>query len=366
MNSEARLSVQSALDLLAARMNPILTQELAPVLSGLPWTTVLEQLDRMKGFVPKTYLATDVQAQLRMVTERLGSLGYPFDTGGSRVVSTLGNELRIIRNRWAHDPEFTSLDAWRTWDFVCRLLEHFGDDKGLATAWHERTAALMAAVSEEGLTREAVEESASTIVEAQPHEQHETEELVIPASETLVRSDAKPTDILGAGRAQFEPWVPVLVGDVSVLDDLPRKAAKGKVRAVAVEIVEFEGPIHIERLSQLMAESFGLHRLHATRERKIAYQIRQTGLIVDDDKFVWPSTIDRETWSEFRPNDSTVDRPFIWISPVEVGNAAKFLMSRSPDLGREELESAILQTFGRKRRTQQCLEHIERALSSMA
>src|SRR5262249_40569237 len=44
-------------------------------------------------------------------------------------------------------------------------------------------------------------------------------------------------------------------------------------------------------------------------------------LVVDDDAFIWPSDIDPDTWDEFRPNDSTVKRPFTDISPVEIANA---------------------------------------------
>jgi len=108
-----------------------------------------------------------------------------------------------------------------------------------------------------------------------------------------------------------------------VLDELPKKVAKEKVRAVATEIAEFEGPIHLDRLAQLAALSFGVQRLWPTRERKLTYQIRKTGLVVDDDKFVWPSDLDPATWSEFRPNDSTVDRPFVEICPVEIANAMR-------------------------------------------
>lgn len=61
------------------------------------------------------------------------TLGFPFDDH-TRLVSTLGNELRIVRNRWAHHDELTALDAWRAHDFTVRLLEHFGDAQGVASA----------------------------------------------------------------------------------------------------------------------------------------------------------------------------------------------------------------------------------------
>ena len=109
------------------------------------------------------------------------------------------------------------------------------------------------------------------------------------------------------------------------------------------------------------AASFGVQRLWPAREKKLTYQIRQTGLLVDDDKFVWPSDLDPKTWNEFRPNDSTVDRPFTQISPIEIANAMRLLRSGTPGLSTIDLDAATLQTFGRKRKTKQFAAHLEKA-----
>lgn len=106
---------------------------LAPSLGGLPWPTVLSELDNMGGKPPKSYASTDLQSQLKAITERLGNLGFPFDDH-TRLVGALGSELRIVRNRWAHHDELTTLDAWRAHDFAARLLEHFGDAEGVPGA----------------------------------------------------------------------------------------------------------------------------------------------------------------------------------------------------------------------------------------
>jgi len=146
-----------------------------------------------------------------------------------------------------------------------------------------------------------------------------------------------------------------------VLDDLPKKVAKEKVRAGATEIAEFEGPVHLDRLAQLTAVSFGVQRLWPAREKKLIYQIRQTGLLVDDDQFVWPRDHDPETWGEFRPNDSTAERPFTEISPVEIANAMRLLKSGTPSISTVDLDSVTLPTFGRKRKTKQFAAHLNKA-----
>jgi hypothetical protein len=356
---DARHSVGDGLNHLAGRIDPIIASTLAPHLHGLPWTAVLSELDRAHGKPPKVYAATDLQAQLKMLTERLGGIGFPFDDH-TRLVSTLGSELRIVRNRWAHNDELTTLDAWRAHDFVVRLLEHFADTDGMAGASVRRDEAFGALAAEKGVAVHV----AVPAPEPEPVAVVPTVgevEVVAPDPSVLTRTESAGTPTIGAARDPFEPWRVVLVGDVSVLDDLPKKVAKEKVRAVAVEIAEFEGPIHLDRLAQLTAASFGLQRLRSAREKKLTYQIRQTGLLVDADKFVWPSDLDPSTWSEFRPNDSTVDRPFLEISPVEIANAMRFIRARRPGLDNAALDAATLQTFGRKRRTKQITAHLARA-----
>ena len=355
-----RHSIDTGLHHLSSRLNPIIAKRLGASLGGLAWPAVLDELDRMRGKPPKTYVATDLQAQLKMLTERLGELGFPFDDH-RRVVSTLGNELRIVRNRWAHNDELTALDAWRAHDFAVRLLEHFGDIEGVARAFELREDAFSALVAEKGTAAHVPALTPDPAPLLSAPDLREATELVRPDPSVLTRSDSASTPTIGSARGEFQPWTVVLVADVSVLDDLPRKVAKETVRAVATEIAEFEGPIHLERLAQLTAASFGVRRLWPARERKLIYQIRQTGLVVDDDKFVWPSDLDPTTWTEFRPNDSTVDRPIVQVSPVEIANAMRFIRARRNELDEVALDVAVLQTFGRRRRTKQVVDHLAKA-----
>lgn len=353
----ARASVQLGLDHLALRLNDILTRELAHVLGTLEWPTVLRELDRAKGYPERTYDSADLQAQLRMLTERLGGLKYPFDDPATRVVSTLGSELRIVRNRWAHNDDFTGLDAWRTQDFVVRLLEHFDDGEGLPLARELRETAMLAVVQEYGIVPTAAPSGV-----AEEEVPTEKEEDVVPDESVLVREDATATPTIGASRTEFEPWKVVAVGDVGVLDELPKKVAKEKVRAVIAEITAFEGPIHLERLTTLVGRSFGLLRVHPARAEKIRRQIKASDVHVDRERFVWPSDLDPAQWSEFRPNASGADRLLTDISPREIKNAAEFLLRSAPELDRPTLESRVLQTFGRRRRTAAFVAHLRKGV----
>lgn len=370
MTFNPRGSVQDGLDLLAQRLSVIIPDRLSTSLQGLEWTVILRELDNAKGYANRQYSPLDLQAQLRMLTERLGGLGYPFDDPQTRVVSTLGGELRIMRNRWAHVHQLTELDAWRTHDFVVRLLEHFNDSEGLASAAELRLVALKEVARESGVVSSrvpaelvAAPQIAEPVVSAPGTSKGDTpEDEVHPDPSMLIRRNAAETPRIGAQRSEFESWTVVLIGDTSILDDLPKKVAKEQVRAVAVEIADFEGPIHLDRLAELTAASFGLNKLHPKRRGQISRQITAAGLNVDTDKFVWPELIDPEAWGEFRPSSSEIDRPFTRISPVEIRNAARFIQDSVESMTRGELETLTLQAFGRKRRTTQSVKHLARAL----
>ena len=359
MTFKPNLSVKEGLDHLAKRLDPIIAVKLAPNLGGHPWTVVLEILDQKKGFTSGyKYWTYDLQAQLRMLTERLGDFDYPFDDQ-HRTVSTIGNELRIVRKQMAHMHDFSAEEAFRASDFCVRMLEHFGDADGLEEAKRIRHEALRALATQEGVTELVAAQTASTpaVEEAPAAAPAKKPESVTPDPEVFLREPS----VIGDKRLEFEQWSVVQVGGVDVLDELPKKVAKEKLRAVAVEIATYEGPIHLDRLTDKTAQSFGLQRVRTNREKKISYQIRQAGLYVDEDKFVWPREIDPATWAEFRPNDSAADRPFVHISPIEIANAARFIVAKHPGIAEDDLDVAILQTFGRKRRTKQIAVHLSKA-----
>ena len=146
-------AVSELLNSLSRRLDPLISERLGGKVHD-DWTTALASIDRTKGRSRANYSRTDLQSQLRMLTERLGSLGYPFDDK-LRQVSTVANELRIMRNRWAHNDELSDLDAVRTADYSVRLLTLLGDRTGAAEAKSRRTALITAYATKTGLTAPA-------------------------------------------------------------------------------------------------------------------------------------------------------------------------------------------------------------------
>lgn len=237
------------------------------------------------------------------------------------------------------------------------MLTHFADDDGVKEAKRLRLASLAAFAEREGIGRPAAATQARprAIVHEQPAAADE--ELVAPAPEMV----ELPETPLGDERLMFEPWTIVQAGSAEVLDSLRTVDSKTKLRTVAAEITEFEGPIQIDRLISLVAQSFGMQRVSTERRRQIRPHIERAGLYVDQDKFVWPPEIEPSLWDQFRPNDSSSPRDFTEVSPVEVANAMRYVQKTHPGIAPEDVDRLTLQTFGRKRRTPKYVKHLGRA-----
>ena len=362
-----RDSVRAGLDHLEGRLGPLIASTLEGRLNGKPWTSVLEQLDIAKKKPPRRYNAGDVQSQLRMLTERLGDLGYPFDSAGGRLVSTLGNYLRILRNAEKHNDPLTAMDAVRTHDCCTRLLQHFHDDDGAQVATTHLHEALAGVLSEYRVT--VGHDAIGSATDHQGQEQVEPSSsldvtdrvLVEPDEAVLARKSASSTPLIGPSRLTFDPWAPTLVGDETVVDNVARQANKALVRAVAHEAVAHEGPIHRDRLAEHVASAFGVSRLTGRRAQQISRQLKQLGLAMDSENFFWPADIDPQAWVEFRPNSSATDRHFVHVSPVEVANAMRFIQAAGRGLSEQEIDASTLRTFGRQKRSKSAVAHLAAA-----
>ncbi|HZL07046.1 MAG TPA: Swt1 family HEPN domain-containing protein, partial [Coriobacteriia bacterium] len=87
---------------------------------------VMRRKDALAGRRERVYSERDLSLLLRSMTERLGELGYPFDRSISRQAQNYASELRDVRNRWAHNEEFTAQSAFRALDSTELLLREIG------------------------------------------------------------------------------------------------------------------------------------------------------------------------------------------------------------------------------------------------
>lgn len=338
-----RQSVLAATDHLASRLDGIVAEVLRPYLNGLEWTSVLVELDKLKGRRPSTIAANDLQSQLRVLTERLGELGFPFDDE-QRTVSTVASDLRTVRRNLAHTNPFTALEAWRAADQCVRLLEALGDTDGIIRATEIRHEAFGEYAAESGLGPAPAHPEAETSGGVTRRSAGTRSGEGRHSVEDAVRGDR--------GAVQFEEWPGRQAGDVTVLDTIARKESKLKVQALAEEIVDMEWPVAISRLAKLVGRGFGLRKVVSARQKKIERQIRNADLYVDQHDFVWPSQIDADEWTSYRIDNAARIRNFEEISPREIANALSHVRAHGPSLDDDAQEQEVLRLFGREKKTQ--------------
>lgn len=157
-----RERVARALEITAEALGPFVARQLAPhVPPGAEWPAILLVLDEQKGTVKAGFLyaPTDLSLQLRVMTERLGALGFPFSSALSRAEQNLAGELRDIRNRSAHGAPFNFDDTYRALDTAERLLRAADQPTAADRIKAERTDLQRAQIEAE--TRRDVRESTS-------------------------------------------------------------------------------------------------------------------------------------------------------------------------------------------------------------
>lgn len=346
--------------LTAARLEPIIARTLEPELNGLHWTQALVALDSAKG-KERIITATDPQSHLRIITERLGTLGYPFDDQ-SRTVSSLGSQLRFMRNRVAHKDPLTEIDAWRTADAAARLLAFLGDEEGARELEMQRDSIFR--LTPPTVTAPDPQGSAQEPEVAEP--EAETRPEVVPDAEVLSAPDTPPSApkvrIIEAQRLEYEPWPVQKVGEKEVLDSLRKGDNAAKVRAVIEDIVDFEGPIHVNRLIKLTGRAFDFGKVHKDRTKQLAHQVKKADVQIIGN-FAWPREMDPQSWTGFRPNSSAMEREFDEIAPQEIRNASRFLRERHPEDSPESHERRVMQVFGRSQRSPRLSRHLNASLA---
>ncbi|WP_426989911.1 DUF3320 domain-containing protein [Pseudarthrobacter sp. Y6] len=186
MSLSNREYVGRALDALAVGLEPYIAGVLAEVAPGVVWTKILQHKDENAGRAAQNYAASDLSVQLRIMTEPMGSLGYPFNLPHDARSHT--SELRQARNLWAHNESFNDADTFRTLDTTGRLAKVIGlndtssELTALLNAYQKRTSqnqeqpeeneqALPAAVVEPGVQEDSAADDsvAPEPVAASPH-----------------------------------------------------------------------------------------------------------------------------------------------------------------------------------------------------
>lgn len=358
------LIVSRVLKLVSTELDPYIQGKLNPYLGGLYWINILQQLDIARGKTIDSweYKASDLSMQLRMLTERLGNLGYPFDAQDrNRTCSSYGSVLRLIRNRWAHNDEFQAFDALQAVEISYALLTHIGASEA-ATEISEIRADLLESLSNSAKT--SMDSSASNKTGIPIPSPIHTKTLV-DGDSSDTPSEKKPENPSHSSIDyvnECEEWPQVIVGEQSELDSMRSTRTRELVRSLIEDIVDVEGPVSPARVASLVGQSFGFSRISKARFAQISRQYQGAQIHQDELGFLWPQSISPGTWTTFR---TLGHRDFLEISPYELTNALNHLFEstngqHTPDVMRKKL----LELYGRKRETADVRKHLDLVISN--
>ncbi|WP_344793044.1 AAA domain-containing protein [Frondihabitans peucedani] len=149
----------------------------------------------------------------------------------------------------------------------------------------------------------------------------------------------------------FTPWRPRVAGSIEVLDDWRRRANLAAIQEIVLEIVDAEGPVQSVRLAKLVASAFGLNKVSGPRILTVLECLPNHLERTSDENFVWPTDLDPEEWTGFRPVRDGSSRALETISNRELANAMADLVRRAAGMPEEELLRATLGVFGGVRLT---------------
>ena len=127
MTIDTRQIIGDSIDDLAEGLRPFIERVFAERLpQGPSWVQVIAHKDELAGRPTSHHHANDVGLMLRVMTEKLGNLGYPFDGHLSRQATNWSSEMREVRNKHAHQVEFSPAETYRALDSAELLLREVG------------------------------------------------------------------------------------------------------------------------------------------------------------------------------------------------------------------------------------------------
>lgn len=356
-----RVMSEIAPDLLQAKLQPYLAPEQR-------WPDILMALDHERRTVnPQWYKETDPALQLRMVTERLGKLGYPFDDG-TRETSARGQMLRLARNTLAHGGSHTPFEALRIFDDIENLLARLGDDQAHGRLSELRQSSGLASNLFEADPVTTDNSSTSYADELTAREIELASQAALTVRDSASGGTPELVEALGSERQEYQPYRVIRQGDPEDLESRLGPKRAEKVQAVIQNVVDSQWPVMEAEVIDHTIRSFGRQRKTASPHRKIKYQIQKMveghQLHVSNDGAVWPSKEDEQNWHGFRP-DPHQKRKAEEIPVREICNAAFALMDANADTGTLDLVRLTAAEFGYTRKGKNVNAHFGAALEGV-
>lgn len=369
--------ISSALKILSPALDQHLTSVMAEEIGpDLEWTMVLSELDRQKGVSPRAYERTDPSVQLRMITERLGALGHPFDRGNHRrLFSTYGQVLRLSRNLVAHPTsDIEPFHALTAVNAAAELASFIGAEQAL-TSLEQLRAKILMFMYRDVQEKSALEPTAigdhaddlNDVTHVTGASKKASPEAVEPAQtvqsgEEKKSSQHKALTSLTQRVIPWEPMEPELIGERDQIENMRTARARAVVRQAIETLVDDYGPIHHDFLVRQVTRMFGVKRTHKKLTKSISHQLLNAPITIDEDGFCWNNDTDPRRWRLYR--DSTQDQRTIrQISPWELMNLVDVVLAeQASGLSPDELMTALGHRLGLQRITTATGDRLKHAI----
>lgn len=165
---------------------------------------------------------------------------------------------------------------------------------------------------------------------------------------TAPQATEKPrqTRVEHAGHSQVEPLVPqgkplTNLGDKDILDNLNDPGAAATISRALDDILRTEGPVGSARLAKLVADAYGMQRLHPKRRDRILSLLSSEGARVSTNfgDFVWPANLEPRDYRQFRTGSIYGQRTITDICDEEFNNAVEWVIATQSPLEDEASEA---------------------------
>ena len=164
-------------------------------------------------------------------------------------------------------------------------------------------------------------------------------EPVIPTFTANIPADTAPATVP-------QPFVPrgkplQNQGSKDVLNDLRNPSNAQVVADTLAQILYTEGPIGANRLAKLVADAFGMQRLHPKRRQKILELLDSEVLqdITEFGTFIWPAGTTARDFNVFRTGSIYGQRALVDICDEEFNNALIWVIDTQHPLEEETSEA---------------------------
>ena len=158
---------------------------------------------------------------------------------------------------------------------------------------------------------------------------------------------------------KYKPWRGRYVG---AGDGASREQVRASVTELMKEVIDAEGPIHVDRLVRVTADAVGVGRLTADLSATFRGLMPRDRTRTQEDHVYWPRSMDPRTYVEYR-RSRTDERALAQVPVIEVGNALVLPVEHAMGVDREELLRLGMKVFGAERLTAQTRAVMEAGLA---